>query len=189
MAFEWNGITEKAAQLLAEGDLGLGEIAKECGIRREMLWEWRKYPEFIKEVEDRKEEIRLEVRRHGVAIVEQRVKALDDRWRRLQRVIVERAEDMKGIPGGSTGLLVRKIKSIGVGPAAKEVEEYAVDTGLLSELREHEKQVAQELGQWISKADVTTQGKAEAVLHFESNGFGEGEGPHTWPGGAATSDP
>jgi hypothetical protein len=32
------------------------------------------------------------------------------------------------------------------------VEEYEVDTGLLKELREHEKQAAQELGQWSDKA-------------------------------------
>jgi hypothetical protein len=34
------------------------------------------------------------------------------------------------------------------------VEEYEVDTGLLKELREHEKQAAQELGQWSDKARV-----------------------------------
>jgi hypothetical protein len=34
------------------------------------------------------------------------------------------------------------------------IEEYQVDTGLLKELREHEKQAAQELGQWSDKARV-----------------------------------
>jgi hypothetical protein len=34
------------------------------------------------------------------------------------------------------------------------VDEYAVDGVLLKELREHEKQAAQELGQWSDKAKV-----------------------------------
>lgn len=167
MAFQWTVIAQKAAQLLADGDLGVGEIAEQCGVHRQTLWEWRQHLEFTAEVEERKEVLRAEIRRHGVAIVEQRLKALDDRWRRLQKVIKERGDDMQGIPGGSTGLLVRKIKSIGVGPNAKEVEEYAVDTGLLNELREHEKQVAQELGQWITKADVVSKGEQIGAVVIE----------------------
>lgn len=72
----------------------------------------------------------------------------------MLRVIEARSKDMAEVPGGDTGLLVRKLKSIGSGENTKTVEEYAVDTGLLSELREHEKQAAQELGQWINKSNV-----------------------------------
>jgi hypothetical protein len=43
------------------------------------------------------------------------------------------------------------------------VEEYQVDTGLLKELREHEKQAAQELGQWSEKARVE-QGPIEVQV-------------------------
>lgn len=44
------------------------------------------------------------------------------------------------VPGGKTGLVIRKLKATGV--------EYAIDTGLLSEYREHEKHIAIEIGQW-----------------------------------------
>ena len=44
------------------------------------------------------------------------------------------------VPGGETGLIVRKLKSTGI--------EYAVDTAVLAEIREQEKHVAIELGQW-----------------------------------------
>lgn len=99
-----------------------------------------------------------------------RIAAQQDRHRRLSQVIAERAKDMdgcqrcnhlesehpyqgvrpdgklvdcaeyQGIPGGRTGLMVGKLKKEGI--------EYGVDVGLLSELREHEKHIAIEMGQW-----------------------------------------
>jgi hypothetical protein len=61
--------------------------------------------------------------------------------------------------GGETGLLVRQIKLAASGAT---VEEFAVDTGLLKELRAHQEQAAKELGQWTEKREVT--GKAEAHM-------------------------
>lgn len=71
----------------------------------------------------------------------------------MKQVIDERAIDpeMMKAAGGSTGLLVRKLKQIGSGENAELVEEFEVDTGLLKEMREHEKQAAQELGQWVER--------------------------------------
>lgn len=159
MRFEWTETKEKAAELLAEGELAQKQIATECGVTPQTIWNWRQVPEFQTRVEQRLEEIRAEVRRHGVAIVERRVARVNDTWQRLQRVVSARAVDMVGVPGGETGLLVRKRKMLGSGPTAYEVEEYEVDTGLLSELREHEKQASQELGQWIQKGDLTSKGE------------------------------
>lgn len=83
-----------------------------------------------------------------LAARENRLAALQDRHNRLNLVMYERADDMADAPGGKSGLLARKRKMIGAGPMAREVTEYELDTGLLSEFREHEKQVAIELGQW-----------------------------------------
>jgi hypothetical protein len=44
------------------------------------------------------------------------------------------------VPGGKTGLVVRKLKTNGY--------EYAVDTALMAEMRETLKHTATELGQW-----------------------------------------
>jgi hypothetical protein len=81
-----------------------------------------------------------------------RVQALQDRWDRLRagvaQLMTERGASMAEAPGGSTGLLVRQYQ----GRQAMPV--YKVDTGLLSllsELRAHEKQAAEELGQWTEK--------------------------------------
>ena len=80
-----------------------------------------------------------------------RVKALQNRWDRMRRVIDERAAspDFAEVPGGITGLLVKDYK----GKAADTLV-YKVDTGLLAELRNHEKQAAEELGQWSEKREL-----------------------------------
>jgi hypothetical protein len=41
------------------------------------------------------------------------------------------------------------------GDNARTVEVYAVDDGLLAEMRNHEKQAAQEPGPWTDKTQVT----------------------------------
>lgn len=83
-----------------------------------------------------------------LAVRESRLARLEDRSKRLDLVIQERAGDMAEVPGGKSGLLVRRLKSIGSGESAQVVEEYELDRTLLAEAREHEKQAAMELGQW-----------------------------------------
>lgn len=158
--FEWTAQKEKTALLVAEDELTDTEICAEVGISaRQTLANWKKEEEFRARVKEHVEAFRALVRSRGIACLEKRVDALNDRWRRMKRVIAERAEEMDGeIAGGGTGLLVRDVKSVGNGPLAREVEVFAVDTGLLRELREHEKQAAQELGQWTERRDVTSDG-------------------------------
>jgi hypothetical protein len=78
----------------------------------------------------------------------------------MKKVILERAADpsFAKIPGGTTGLLVRDYK----GKDANQ-EIYRVDVGLLQEMRFHEKQAAQELGQWSETAD---ESKSDEVQRF-----------------------
>lgn len=92
---------------------------------------------------------RAEVRSRGIAVLEQRIAAQQDRWERMQRVIQARAAEMVGeIAGGETGLIVRtKVTEFG--------SVFAVDAGLLREMRELEHHVAQELGQWKDTHEIT----------------------------------
>ena len=92
-----------------------------------------------------------------IAVRLNRVNALEYRWQKIQQVIEERAADpsMAEIPGGKTGLIVRQIKTVGSGAGMKVLPEYVIDAGLLKELRAHEQQAAQELGQWVNKREVT----------------------------------
>jgi hypothetical protein len=156
--FRWHEASETAAQSLAIGELADKQIAENAGVTPQTLWNWKQHPDFQARIESHLEDIRKAVRSRGIGILECRVRRVDRDWKRMQQVIEERAKDptMANVPGGSTGLLVRKYKSIGSGENATTVEEYEVDTALLKELREHEKQAAQELGQWTEKSTVQT---------------------------------
>ena len=81
-----------------------------------------------------------------------RVRALQDRWARLRagvdELLTARGADLAVAPGGSTGLLIRPFQG------KLERALYRVDPGLvalLTELRVHEKQAAEELRLWCEK--------------------------------------
>ncbi|MFN3652212.1 MAG: terminase small subunit [Armatimonadota bacterium] len=173
------------------------------------------------------DEWKAAVRQEGIACQEARIAALNEQWRRLQRVVDARAVEHQDIPGGDSGFLVRTTKLVkiystrvdlsndygceegdacprcstdGEVPKLRRMEvtdlsekeptprqalccpvclerwrpeeseeltptravelvyEYAVDTGLLRELREHKMQVAKELGQITERKEVTGAG-------------------------------
>lgn len=68
----------------------------------------------------------------------------------LRQVIEERgrAEHMQEVEGGRTGLLVRDYKG------ASFVPVYRLDAALLKELRDLEREIAIELGQWTEKKEL-----------------------------------
>ena len=101
------------------------------------------------------------IERQGILVQQNRINGLAERHKLLLQVIEERAEDMRAeTPGGGTGMLVRRIKETKIGPR----HEYAVDTGLLRELRELERHIAQELGEWAEKSEVTHSGNDERPI-------------------------
>lgn len=155
--FRWTQVKVEAAQLLAEGQLSAREVAQRVGVSHQAVNLWRLDPDFAAKVGEIVGEIEAEIRNRGIARQLLRVDALQDRWLLMKRVIAERsgAEEMQDVAGGTTGLLVRTFKVVGNGPDAHVVPEFSVDTGLLKELREHEKQAAQELGQWTEKRELT----------------------------------
>lgn len=152
------GQQEIAAGLVAADKLTDPQICAEIGIKsRITLQTWRHKPEFAARVSEIRAEMRATARTYGIAVVEERLMAQNERWLAMKQVIEERAEDetMRGA-GHATGLLVRKYKMIGSGESAYMVEEYEVDTGLLKEMRELEKHAAIEMGQWEEKQQVTS---------------------------------
>jgi transposase-like protein len=154
--FEWTNERIEAAQLVAYGELEVGDIAAKLGVSARTLYEWRRVPEFAARVDEIIEDIKASLRRRKVSHVEQRVARLNRDWLRLQKVFEERAADpaMKGVPGGETGLLVHTVKGVGKGDDFQLIDQYEVDAGALRELREIEKQAAQELGQWVEKKEL-----------------------------------
>lgn len=75
---------------------------------------------------------------------------IQDRADRLDLIMHERAESMADeVEGGASGLLTRDIKS--------NQTVYKLDKTLLSELREHEKEMARETGQLVERPTVAVQ--------------------------------
>lgn len=160
-AFTWTKARLQAAEAVAEDRVSDDDIATQCGISRQTLATWKRHPDFQAKVAEHIARLDAAILQVAIARKAKRVQAQQARWEKMHRVIAERAEapEYAQAPGGQTGLLVRTFKQIGQGPSAYEVEEFAVDTGLLKELREHEKLAAEELGQRVDKKDLTTNGK------------------------------
>ena len=144
---------EDAAQMIAAGEITIESIAQIVGVSSRTLRNWRKVPAFLDRVGEIREEYRAEIHARGIAVRENRVAAYNERWRRLQRVMDERANDprLADIPGGNTGLVViTDWKKIGMGgeddkePIMAPVASF--DAALFKELRELEKQAAMEPG-------------------------------------------
>lgn len=158
---------EHAASMLAGDYQPDRVIAAEVGVTMMTLNRWKRDPEFQAAIARHREEQRAAVASEGIANKQNRVRALNDRWQRMQRVIDARAvtkppkvihsqesagreePDTIDAPGWDTGLMVEVVKKIG------QVTEfrYEVDTGLLKEIRAHEEQAAKELGQWVEKTE------------------------------------
>lgn len=146
--WSWTSPKQRAAALLAEDELTDEEIADEVGVIRRTIARWKLVPEFAARVRELADDLGGVARRYAIGRKSRRMREMDRRWRAMRAVIDERAAspEMLGVPGGSSGLLVRTVKVVGSGPAAQTVEEFAVDTGLLREIREVEKQAAAEAG-------------------------------------------
>jgi hypothetical protein len=154
--FAWTKAKAEAAILLAEDALPDVEIAKRAEVSDRQLRTWKQHPDFRSRVEQHVAELEAAMLRYEIAKRRRRVAALDDRWHRMLRVIEARAEAMADdAPGTDTGLLVKQIKVVGTGKTQQTIEEYAVDTGLLKELRAHEEQAAKELGQSVTRQELT----------------------------------
>ena len=149
-----NPLKERAALLLAERRFDYAEVALRIGITVRTLWTWRRDATFKERVAEIAAELSEAAMGRAIGNKAYRIKVLADKHSDLLAVIEARAADpeMGKVPGGSTGLLVRKV----VASAGKHIcYEYAVDTPLLKELRGIQEQAAEELGQIVSKREIT----------------------------------
>jgi hypothetical protein len=182
-SFQWTAKREEAALLTAQDELTVEEVAKRLGMSRPCLCAWRKTTEFMHRVDEERLRITAAIRKHGIAVPEMRVRALQDRWRRMMRVIEERGADplMANVPGGSTGMLVRWVKTITTNDGKSEImeEEYRFDAALCAELRAHEKQAAQELKQWSERHEHSGENgmpiPVQVDVKFDFTGFSTDE--------------
>lgn len=143
---KWN----QAASFVAEGELAHGAIATRVAIAPNTLWRWRQNPRFQARVTKYGDRINESVWSPAITRRARRLERLNRDWFRLQAIIEERAADpsMEGVPGGKTGLIVRKVKQVFSGDRATLVSDYSIDCRILAEMRRIEKQAALECGQW-----------------------------------------
>jgi hypothetical protein len=179
--FTWSRRTEQAALLVSQDEKPDKAIAAEIGVNESTLERWKRRPEFAARVQEHRDLWREAIKARGIAERQNRVDALNDRWHRMQQVIEERAEDAATarVAGGSTGLIVRDVKGVGKGEDFQLIDIYSVDTGLLKELREHEKQAAQELGEWSEKREIS--GPGGDAIEVRARDYREGLTPFLPP--------
>jgi hypothetical protein len=165
---------DRAALQLAERQMTWLQIAAEAGVSDVALYKWTKDADFAALVDEHRATLHAAIVRDGITAKQTRVAGMQERHRRMWAVIEARAADPKNqdIAGGTTGLLVRQVKPA-PGSRVGMTEEWAVDTGLLSEMRATEKQVAQELGEWTEKRELS--GKDGAPLRIDLTGLSDDE--------------
>jgi hypothetical protein len=148
-----NSKLEKAAVLVAEDARSDEQIAAQLGIQRSTLAVWKLRPEFAARVDEISREFAEAALKRGIARKAYRINTLANLHSKLLAVIEKRAADpsMADVPGGETGLIVRKAVVSG---GVLVGYEYSVDTGTLRELRGVQEQAAKELGQLVEKREV-----------------------------------
>src|SRR5262249_41953105 len=126
---------------------------------------------------------------YAVAKLARRLRFMDERYAKMEAIIAARAKEHKKAPGGKTGLLVKRLRSIGHGENTLTVEEYEVDVGLLRQIRELEKQVGQQFEQWVEKHEMAGKGGTSLMPTLEQMvaALRAGERQHALTNGA--SDP
>jgi hypothetical protein len=170
--FRWTDKALRVARMVAEDLLTDRRIAKEAKIATATLERWKLHPDFAARVAELVKAFGDRCANIAIAKRHRRIADYDERKRRMVALIRARANDPEHrvAVGGDTGLLVRTIKQIGGGETAEKVEEFHVDAALLKELRELEKQAAQDLGQWTEKKEVSgVGGKPIAFIEVRSS--------------------
>jgi DNA-binding CsgD family transcriptional regulator len=139
----------RAAILLAEDELSDTEIAQCVGITRRTLMRWKKQASIQQKIDEQLTLSKQESERQMLVERQIRIAAMEARLNELEDIIWGRAHslEMRGVPGGSTGLLRRRkicFKPHGGLP----VYAYELDTALLREERRLLVAVAKAVGQW-----------------------------------------
>jgi hypothetical protein len=162
----------EAARLFAQGLCTVAEISQLVGVSTRTLHNWKNDPEFQIQLQHMSEAWRQKARLKGIGDPDRRLLRINDRWRRLQSIIEERAADpaVQDVPGGKSGLLAidyraeQYVEFDAEGKpvrCTRQVPVYQVDTGLVDAMRKIEEHAAIHEGQW--KTRVKLDAKIEAT--------------------------
>ncbi len=178
----WNEDLQNAALAfagitVAPQDTTVPRIARATGIAPQHLKRWRAHPHFATMVDGMTRQAAEFVLQRGIALKANRVMSLAARHGLLMEIIESRQEwymeefpdeevefesssnddrETVRIPGLHTGVIVYRRKRVGEGGFGRDVLEASIDMDLLRELREIEKQMSMETGQWQPSAHGNT---------------------------------
>lgn len=155
----------QAAIATADDHLTDVQIAANAGVTRPALDKWRKRDDFQAKVAEARAAIIERAEAEGIANPANRIAAGNERWRALREIVAARAADpeYQRQPGGKTGYLVKTTKLANNGD---QVDEFSLDKGLLSELRDLEKHVATQLEQWHENQKTSVDVKQEIEIRY-----------------------
>ena len=185
MAFELTNQRERAALLLARDEKTDEEIGKTVGVCRRTIANWKKEQDFAVRVAEHVAVMAQEMRKLPLAKRIVRVRHINDRWERLNRVMRARSRSVKDTrarveaalgrsgsdltpddqrllladeeypaPGAEEGVMTRTRRSMGKGADFQVIVDWAIDTGLLTQLLNHEERAARELGQLVARSTL-----------------------------------
>lgn len=169
---------QEAALLVAQDRLTNVQIAKRLGVGLRTVEKWKADKGFRQEVETHRKLWQKEVRTRGLADVHHRLRIAVDIEKRLLAAIQARgaSEDMKDVPGGKTGMVLKTYKSLKVEEEGadgelhlvqKAVTEYKIDYEAARTITNLHEYVATELGQWKTRHVVEEKREyTEVTVHL-----------------------
>lgn len=162
---------DRAAILLAEDALSDEVIAEQVGIGRTTLSRWKLDPDFTALVGDYRGRIIAQSLKLPIAKKHERIKVLDTLHTKALEAIEHRvymaqqdesptSHAMRVFgdhmaPEAVTGLFVAKQS---ISATGRVVTDWMFDSALVKEIRELQKQAAQELSQWTEQAEIKHSG-------------------------------
>lgn len=177
----------RAARLVAEDNLTDEQIAGQAKVTDRQLRNWKQEPAFRQAVSEHIAQITEQVLSQGIARLDKRLAAKQDRWRRLQRAIEEQADnpDVKDRPGGKSGFLFHREIPTRFGT----IEEYTLQTGVSAEMRALEMDAARDTGQYVERLHVRFDPSALTDEQLEKIVGARLDAPGESGGGAGDTPP
>ena len=167
----WTKKRELAAQLCADDALSDAKIAERVGVALRSLTRWKSAPEFQARVAEHVDAWKIEIRKRGLAIKERRIESYIRDFEATNTILVERgnqqvdAVSVESFPyagGASTGFIVQDFKG-----KDADTPVYSFDAALMRERLNIRKQLAQELGEWTEKQELTGK-DGEPIISIEA---------------------
>ncbi len=175
--WEWTSERERAAQLVADGQLTNDEIAARCDIARDTLQDWKRTAEFSARVQEHIASFRAKITADGLADRINQIAFIKARLAAIRGIYRARGELNESAPGDTPiqkGLQVKTLKSLRVTVKSRKkkisdseilklVEEYAIDTATCSEERALLQHLSILMGDWKQKTQVELTGELSVV--------------------------